>query len=91
MAFDDPWRDREEFSRLYLTEGFTQEELAEHWGCSTPTVAAWARRHGLLKTQQAQPGDHSQEAIRLIKAFKDLPEALREQARALLHEAVDKL
>ena len=87
----DPWRDPEEFRRLYVDENMTQEELADHWGCSTPTVAAWARRHRLLKSQMGTPSGPAEEAIGLLKAWKDLPHSLREDARKLLHEAIDKL
>ena len=88
---NDPWRDPEGFRKLYIDEGYTQEELAEHWGCSTPTVASWAKRHGLLKSQQGSPSGPAEEAIGLLKAWKDLPSSLREGARKLLHEAIDKL
>ena len=102
MADRPPWQDRDEFQRLYLKDDMTQEQLAKHWGCSKPTVATWATRHGLSKRlppvgtpkAAAPQGGLTGPAAsihQIISTWQLYPETVKKTLRAELKRLVDKL
>ena len=87
---------------LYLEEDKTQEELAKLWGCSKPTVASWATRHGLSKKRSpiGQPKGTTPSSIltgaplaitQIVGTWDVYPEAVKETLRAELRDLIEKL
>ena len=42
----DPWRVESKMKKMFES-GYSQEQMAEKWGCSQSTISDWKNRHGI--------------------------------------------
>ncbi len=53
----DPWRVESKMKKMFES-GYSQEQMAEKWGCSQSTISDWKNRHGIEMDMKSRSGRH---------------------------------